>query len=177
MKRAFRAALLVALMAMPCLSPADEPLGHSLLLVGFNGPPTASAELHRDADAVRASWLGATLTDDELGATLGQIDFGSEALVVVAVGDRANATGTVNVAHVDRSFGGVVPLLEVGVNGPECDQPKHPAFPFVVLKISKPSDDSATVGYYVQNFDDGCKPPVLDMQYPTASPVPPRRRT
>ena len=139
-------------------------------LVGFNGPTKPRAEYFENADAVQKSWLARSLEASELQALLGDVDFKGQMLVATAIGQRETATGSLAINRVAVKGAVMTPagsvssgqnLLTVyatiGVMSGTCSEARHTSFPFVVSVVDRPEVLQPPVGYFHQNFPDGCK--------------------
>jgi len=125
---------------------------------GFNGPNIPKTEYFLDANSARSSWLSKALGSTQLETLLSQISFDTQMLMVSAVGERENITGTLKIQDVNQDEDSLTVFLLIGVNGPGCTYPHALSYPFVVAIVDRPTRFDGLGSYYHQNFPDGCKP-------------------
>ena len=141
--------------------------GYTQLLRGFNGPSNPGTAYFSDAESVKASWLRAALTAKQLEQALSQVSFQRQVLVAVAVGKRENATGALTIDRIDRDSA-VIPYVLIGVNDTGCSHSHAASYPFVLAVIDRPKESTPSIGYFFQNFPDGCKAVVTGVPNDTA---------
>src|SRR5450432_2605934 len=143
-----------------------EPLNFKQLYVGFNGPKAPATFVFTSQESANSSWLGPAL-GEQAKLVLSQVDFSHQVLVAAAVGERSTNTGNVSIQLIEAHQSIVTPYVRLGVNSPECIEPKRPSYPFVLAVIEKLEGLRPVTGYDHQNFPDGCKP------VPSGAPVSP----
>jgi hypothetical protein len=131
------------------------------LYVGFDGPETPGVTLFDNRQDATGSWLSSAMEPSELASVLAQVNFDSQILVALAVGERVSATGRVFVT--DASYNTVLHSLfvngAVGVNADDCKIGHVRSFPFAVVVAKRPPVIPKFPGYGLLNFGDGCKLP------------------
>lgn len=128
--------------------------------VGGNGPKTFQMNYIEDRLSLDKSWIKSTLSDTEFSALRSQIDFDSQLLVAIALGERKSASGSVKINSVYLYTGvATLPLninVQVGVIGDVCQHRDRVSAPFTLLILKKPEKFQLPGGFDIANFDDGC---------------------
>ena len=130
------------------------------LYSGVNGPVTSGHVVFLDSRAVRASWIVDALSEGALERLLSEINFETEVLIAVWIGQQARATGTMLVtssAFSEASRAWTV-SVGVGVLGSDCDViDTATSYPFALAAVPRPSGSGEIRGYARSNFADGCE--------------------
>ena len=131
------------------------------LYAGVNGPATGGRTLFLDDRSVRASWIADALSQASLQQLLSDIDFETEALVAVWIGEQPRATGTTLITG--WSFRGVMEgfgvSVGVGMRGSDCDGTDTAiSYPFALAAVPRPSVSGEIRNYARSSFPDGCEP-------------------
>jgi hypothetical protein len=157
----------------PFVYTPDPDAPYKQLFAGFNGPQNPSLTVIRNEAEARASWLNSAMSPEEFKSVLSQTSFDSQVLVAFAMGERDTATGRVYVTDV--SYNALLDSFSaqgyVGVNEPDCTQPRAKSHPYAVAIAKRPPKPAGGSGYDVGNFADGCKPVRADAS--TAFTAPP----
>ncbi len=143
------------------------------LHAGVNGPGTGGRAVLFDEASVRASWIAEALSQASLQTLLNEIDFETEALVAVWIGEQASATGTTLItgwsyAGPNRGWG---VSARVGVRGADCEvRNTAVSYPFALAAVPRMGDTGEIRSYSRANFADGCGPAAAAS--PTAASTP-----
>ena len=144
-------ALLLTLSSSAC---ADQP--YQQVFAGYNGPDSPTTVYFQDEQSFRASWVATALQPHEFDEILNKVRFGSQMLVVSAVGGRSAVTG-VQLGSVDQYGDSLSVLVLVGVADTHCPGPRPDSYPFVIGIVQKPETFDQMPNYFHQNFPDECK--------------------
>jgi hypothetical protein len=138
----------------------DPDATYKQLLAGFNGPQNPSLTIIQNEADARASCLKSVMSPEEFKSVLSQTSFDSQVLVAFAMGERDTASERVYVT--DISYNALLDSFSaqgyVGVNEPDCAQPRAKSHPYAVAIAKRPPKPAGGSGYDVGNFGDGCKP-------------------
>ena len=131
------------------------------LYVGFDGPEHPGVTVFDNRRDATGSWLSSAMEPTELASVLARVNFDSQILVALAVGERISATGRVFVteASYDSLLHSLMVNGAVGVNADDCKIGHVRSFPFAVVVAKRPPVIPKSSGYGLSNFGDGCKPP------------------
>ncbi len=139
----------------------DPDAGFEQLWVGFDGPESTGVAVFENEAGVLSSWLPDAIGGVELADILARVDFETQILVALAIGERETATGAV---HMNVSYNAIHESLtvsaRVGVNEEGCDFPYSKSYPFALAVVARPPLVPDHPGYGLSNFGDGCKPPI-----------------
>jgi hypothetical protein len=132
--------------------------------VGFDGRSEAGEDIFQSADDARRSWLVRAMPEAELDMLLSRIDFDEYVLVSLSFGKVQTATGRAYMEDATHStqFNKWSISGRFGVNVQGCSQPHSDSYPFVLATAKRPPSGADTTGggYFLRNFQDGCKPPM-----------------
>ncbi|MGE0255006.1 MAG: hypothetical protein AB7N54_13440 [Alphaproteobacteria bacterium] len=139
----------------------DPDADYRTLHTGMNGPERAGHVLFEQrAEAEQA--LASVASGPELDRMLTSVDFSTEIVVVIAAGERPNATGKLVVTELEVGNLGdrpaIVSGLAVGVMPADCPQAPLSSRPFVVVAKKRPAEPVQDMprGRHSANFADGC---------------------
>ena len=149
-----RRTLAALLLTLSAAAAADQP--YEQVFAGYNGPDSSISAYFQDEQSFRASWVATALQPHELNEVLSKVRFGSQMLVVSAVGGRKAVTG-VRLGSVDRHDNALSVLVLVGVADTHCPGPRPDSYPFVIGVVDKPETFDEMLSYFHQNFPDECK--------------------
>lgn len=130
------------------------------LAVGFNGPKYPKVFYFENKNSIDSSWIKSALPMGEYERILSKVEFGRQALVVFAIGERMSASGNVEITRMFQYRGKDFPTnisALVGIRASECTEKSgFVSYPFVVAVFEKPENFQPYGGFDAGNFSDGC---------------------
>ena len=148
----------IVLAGLCACSPSAAPTRQ--LAAGFNGPPSQKADVFRSEGDVRASWVAQALSPNALENLIKRTDFSRNVLIGFGVGKRPNASGKISISELryDKEMRGYFVFIWIGVVPETCRISSANSYPFVIGKVPIAGPTAKVTGYFLQNFEDGCRP-------------------
>lgn len=152
---------LIALFACVALGACNQrSVEFRQVYLGQNGPMAPQVTYVKDRLFLDKSWIKSALTEAEFHTLRSKVDFDTELLVAIALGERKSASGSIKIRSVYLYTG--VPTwplninAQAGVIGSGCKNRDRVSSPFTLLILKKPEKFQLPGGYDIQNFEEGC---------------------
>ncbi len=141
------------------LTEADPNVEQMVVASGFNAPAESGAEIFVAEADVRASWLGAALSEQQLAAMLAKVRFGEQVLISYSFGKRTNASSQIQLVRLvfEKRFDSYSIGARLGVIPDTCGQADAASYPFIVGVIAA-VPDAEIGGSSSSNYPAECGP-------------------
>jgi hypothetical protein len=137
------------------------------IYIGYNGLKYSKNKvtIFDDKSSIENSWIGSSLSKEELIQLFNKIDFSRQFLLVYLQGEDGDTTGTIfveNLSYTSDSslrYINVITSVNVGYPSPKkCTLPKLISYPFVLAVVERPKNDFKVAGssYVAYSFEDEC---------------------
>jgi len=147
------------------LNEPDPDLAAQQVAMGFNGPAKEGPAILRSEAELRNSWLAAALPEAELAGLIARTNFAAQSLVVLSVGRRINASGTITLSELRAAPDGYDIGVRIGVVPESCGIAFGDSYPFVVA-IAEAMPGASVTGMSMSNFPAECGPVVSGQPTP-----------
>ena len=132
---------------------------------GFNGieeETGPSVDIFESRTDALDSWLGRVIAPVDLQQLLDEVDFHRQTIVAMRFPPVDAANGKVYIRDIDyrasSQYMGVYGI--VGLNTPDCKEPKARSYPFVVVASPRPDFEVESHGASMATLVEGCRPPM-----------------
>jgi hypothetical protein len=141
------------------LNEPDPDMMARQVAAGFNGPAEVETYLFRSEAELRGSWLARALPASEFAALIERINFNSQWLVAMSIGQRLNASRQIQISSLGHSssFASYSIAVQIGVVPESCGVEYKASYPFVVGVVDA-IPGSEINGYSMSNFPAECGP-------------------